>query len=502
MKSFGLVSAAVLMITFAGQAAFAQSNGVPAEFPPASFTGNQFVDSRGCAFVRAGIGGNVNWIPRVTRTRDQLCNFQPTGGAAVAAPAQVQASNAPNPLAGLPPAAEVAAANNIAIAATPAPVRAAVATTTIAPRVGNVGAPIQTVASLTTTPRINQPTATVRQPTPTVAATPRVVTPAPAAAPAERRITLAEACAGKFGVQPGFISAQTRQPINCGPAPVQTVVAAAPVILPTVAPSAGPRQMTLAQACSEISATGRQYVNAATGLPVRCGPQEQPLASGHVFAGSTVAPSVPTGPLAAAAPLAPSIQPARTIASSCSNISSVGSQYLTGGTGLPVRCGPQVQPPAGFQVSRRASAPATASFFGSPEVPASNPTGYVSAAPVEPPSGYERVWGDGRLNAQRGLPRAAIQQTVIRQTARVSPQTVAPTAVASGHRYVQVGTFGDAANAQRTTQRFQGMGLPVAAGRSGGVQVLAIGPFSNVGDLQRAFQAARGAGFTRAFTRN
>jgi hypothetical protein len=44
--------------------------------------------------------------------------------------------------------------------------------------------------------------------------------------------------------------------------------------------------------------------------------------------------------------------------------------------------------------------------------------------------------------------------------------------------------------------------LPVAAGRSGGVQVLAIGPFGNGGDLQRALKAARGAGFTGAFTRN
>ena len=34
----------------------------PAEFPPASFRGKQFVDSRGCVYIRAGIDGNVHAI--------------------------------------------------------------------------------------------------------------------------------------------------------------------------------------------------------------------------------------------------------------------------------------------------------------------------------------------------------------------------------------------------------------------------------------------------------
>jgi cell division protein FtsN len=125
----------------------------------------------------------------------------------------------------------------------------------------------------------------------------------------------------------------------------------------------------------------------------------------------------------------------------------------------------------------------------------------VRAEVIRPPSGYERVWGDGRLNTQRGLPAGAIQRTTVRQTARIATPTVTPTS--NGHRYVQVGMFGDAGNAARASQRFQGMGLPVAAGRSGsGMQVVAIGPFSNAGDLQRALRAARSAGFSDAFTRN
>jgi hypothetical protein len=51
----------------------------PAELPPAGYAGQQYVDSRGCLFMRAGTPGNVLWLPRVTRDGVPLCGNPPSG---------------------------------------------------------------------------------------------------------------------------------------------------------------------------------------------------------------------------------------------------------------------------------------------------------------------------------------------------------------------------------------------------------------------------------------
>ena len=295
----GLIGAATVALILSGQMAQAQSSGVPADFPRSSFNGNQFVDSAGCAFIRAGVGGAVTWVPRVDRRRNQLCSFQPTFAAAAPAPAPVV--EAPAPV--------------VAAAPTPAPARPA----------RNVGAPIQTVASLRSTPSLvpiptaNTPTA--RSPqivrnAPVLAAAPALAhVAAPAPAPRQTRGAF---CEGRTGPQPGFFSSTTGETIDCGGVTAPVAVAAAPIVtVPTPAPAphqsktafcvgrTGPQpgfvssttgqtidcdgvrpapvvrtaavadtplRMTMAQVCAEIRSTGRQLVNAQTGAAVRCGP--------------------------------------------------------------------------------------------------------------------------------------------------------------------------------------------------------------------------------------
>lgn len=51
----------------------------PAELPPADYAGQQYVDSKGCMFVRAGTAGKVLWVPRVSREGVPLCDNPPSG---------------------------------------------------------------------------------------------------------------------------------------------------------------------------------------------------------------------------------------------------------------------------------------------------------------------------------------------------------------------------------------------------------------------------------------
>lgn len=103
----------------AAQAQIAETQ--PAEFPPASYKGKQYVDSKGCVFIRAGIDGDVSWIPRVTRARKVVCGFKPSLSAEVAAAAAPQtAAPAEEPV-------QITVNTTPAVAPTPAPVAKPVA---------------------------------------------------------------------------------------------------------------------------------------------------------------------------------------------------------------------------------------------------------------------------------------------------------------------------------------------------------------------------------------
>lgn len=89
---FKVVSAALFAAVCVPVAALSQSIaqiGGPAELPPASFTSQQYVDSRGCVFMRVDSGGQRRWYPRVNRDHKPVCN---PGGRVVA---QVAADEPP-----------------------------------------------------------------------------------------------------------------------------------------------------------------------------------------------------------------------------------------------------------------------------------------------------------------------------------------------------------------------------------------------------------------------
>ena len=103
----GAMLATALSASIVGAQSIAQLGG-PANLPPSGFTGQQFVDSRGCVFLKAGFGNGTNWVPRVDRTHKPLCGFPPSFGAQVAAAVQADMAPEPGALAATPLVAAVA----------------------------------------------------------------------------------------------------------------------------------------------------------------------------------------------------------------------------------------------------------------------------------------------------------------------------------------------------------------------------------------------------------
>ena len=130
---------------------------------------------------------------------------------------------------------------------------------------------------------------------------------------------------------------------------------------------------------------------------------------------------------------------------------------------------------------------AAISFLGTPEVPASNPTGRQTAL-AGPSKGDAPVWNDGRLNSNRRL-----------QTQRAF--AVAPCSNLS-KPFIQVGSFGVHANADQLVARLQSLGVPARTTLRGNLMFVAAGPFADGSHQQSALQTIRGMEFLDAYLKN
>lgn len=426
MQATKIISIIVLSAVFGVTAGHAQSlrdAQLPAEFPPGSYSGKQYVDSRGCVYVRAGYGDAVTWVPRVARNRQVVCGYKPT-------------------LAGV---------------ASVLPVIKDPPTT-------------QAVVVAVTAPKI-----TPEMPSEVAIAPLTPVTPDPPV-------------------------------VAITPAPVQTTVTATRIPWWRRTPSPAP-----------------------------------------TVAVSTEAVAVAASPVTEVPATAP-VRRVRSLSEACPNASVISKRYIGSGNRYAVRCGPQPVHPGIYGVGPAQMSTPTSIAGGTSRLGTSG-AGYILAAPVQIPDGYKTAWQDGRLNPQRAqgtaqgeaqmalvwtntVPRKLVEvrvstnlstrSAVAPQRARSTPvvkaratvaaatpvpttRTALATTTASSFRYVQVGTFGVAANAQATAARLAALGLPVrffnVTSKGRALKIVLAGPFTAQAQLSQALAVARRAGFKDAFYR-
>lgn len=489
MRLFLAVTAAFLAIGTNPQPVSAQqwtlaTIGGPRNPPPPDFRGREFVDSRGCVFIRAGSTDVTNWVPRIAQGRTVLCGRTPTrvassGPRVTVFDAGTRVTIRDDAGRAAPPAAAPAA-----VASAGAPTRQVVRQPAAVPS----GAPGPTVFETEISiaraeGRLRVPPAAA--PAMVVAAgAPRAGTPAPRAAPAaaDTRVAAGTCPDGRPATHAGL-------PVRCGPQglhpgdfvrqqPGRTGTGVPGPTLPGAAPGV------------PLCADGRPAMHA--GLPVRCGPQglhpgdfvrQQGSRSGAVIAPVTVPagyvalnagqPNPGSGRGTAAGEAATDLVWTRT----------VPRRLVERSTGRDVTAHypGATYPNLPGTLPQRAGGPALVTGATTPRIIHPAPAAQASAQPA-------------RIASAGPAPAAA----------RVTMSSRSPDAAgAAGGRLVQVATFGEAANATRTRARFEAAGLPVQTrGISRGgraLQIVYLGPFADETQLNAALRAARGAGFRDAF---
>ncbi len=481
LSSALLVAALLTVVTTSGAGAqsLAQVGG-PANLPPAGYKGQQFVDNRGCVFVRAAIGGRVNYFARVDQRHKPICGMQPTGSvsaqAAVVAPGPL---DVPQPAA--PPAqAQVKVQVEVQIQA-------------------QAQTQAQTQAQIVPT----QPA----QP----AAQPRGFNLAWLFGPAQRAPVPAAAA-----------PVPAAAPVVANAIPLAVPVAAGPAYQGNVVATAAPG----VQCYADAPKLETVKINGGTALVCTKGNGSTTGWRPPRVVDTTVAQAATKTTPALAAPV--TTVPVTTVPVTTVPVTTVPV------TTASVALLPVTAPTQSVQV---AAVQATALPTVAAQVTAPTAALPIVALPVarsqaipKPPKGWVPAWSDGRLNPLRGIGTAAGQAQQDAVWTRTVPMVLigdplpkrggvagvlglrvkvstmsAPEPVARSGLVLQIGSFGDPANATRTAARLSALGLPVSTTgttRNGKtLQTLTAGPFASAAQAQVGLTTVHAAGFPDAFLR-
>jgi len=475
MKNVMVLACASALAIFAAQSANAQSlrnASGPAERPPLSYTASQFVDSKGCVYIRAGFGGSVTWVPRVNRSGKLMCGAKPSlvAGSEVVDPRGESAIKETT----------VAAASVRAPVRTPAPVPA------MTPSMGFTPKPVA------------------------VAAAPVVIKKPASPAPIKTATAKRPSNGGFFGLLFGNNNRTTGAKTLKAPAP-KIVVAAAPAATPRAASpvfldiSAQNAQARGANACGFDS----PYMKSRPGLPVRCTPQAaHPAALSRVSNGVSTfyAPNntavASTGAYASASPFSRTTTVDAPIPAgyepvwndgrlnnkrAVGNLSGAAAQALVWTNTVPYRL---IDRSTGKDVTLK---------YSYLEYPYTDYADQVAVLRGKAPKQKYIITAAAPVQTVP-KPQPLARARTERATAKIA--STARTASSKRGGYVQAGIFTDPAQATRAIAALRAQGLPVKVGKTTRkgkpVQILITGPYAANTNLTPILAQVKRAGFPTA----